>query len=162
MPRYAKRRRRLSVIWSYLAVSAGLSGCSVNEFGLVDYSNARIDGAIAYKLSAFGAHLDTRSSPSLTFGFYEAMYVFPDACFHELNTVEMTGGEMFGVTSPQAAWRRISGIQIAVGRQEVGVLVGYREQLLAARFPANSSLFRKLSINTSHPESSQLVYSGGC
>jgi len=118
------------------------AGCSVNDLGWVDQSEIDIGAAVVRVAVARGVHLDTRfASVSVSVGRYQAAWVLADACGNK--------------DQLQLMYRRVHGVEVIAGRDEVGVTLGYRERLLAAGFGDGPGLPRRIAFDPDNPDATR-------
>lgn len=135
----------------------GMSGCSFNEYGVVESERAVGDGAIIYTLGATGIHLDTRGSGiSLSIGQYKAVHVFASACVEKSGIGSDDSEELFRSVRPELSLWRVVGLQWRLGDDEVGLTLGLREHAELLKLDKDASAMRKLIFDAIVPTYSYL------
>ncbi|GAA6182328.1 hypothetical protein NBRC116594_37660 [Shimia sp. NS0008-38b] len=103
-----------------------VTGCSINEFGLIHTEIMQTETASVYVTSAPGIHLDTRDAqPSLTLGHYKATHVFvaPSSEAEEA----ILPANPFQTQHPHLSASRVVGLQLKSGEGETSFTLGLRE-----------------------------------
>lgn len=137
--------------WALIAASlaANLStGCSVNEVGIVDIERFEGDGAVIYRKTAPGVHIDTRRGASLTIGRYQSISVFATACDGPSGAAADRLRAAFSTSAPEMSIYYTEGLSLIGGADEIGLTLGVREYSLLAFKPKQSEFGRHLAFSS--------------
>lgn len=133
--------------WVLIAASL-TTGCSINEVGIVDIERFEGDGAVVYRKTAPGVHIDTRRGASLTIGRYQSISVFAAACDGPHGAVADRLRAAFSTSAPELSIHYTEGLSLIGGADEIGLTLGVREYSLLAFKPKESEFGRHLSFSS--------------
>lgn len=130
-----------------LAAAGLVAACSINETGLLHVQRFEGDGAVVYRKTASGAHLDTRRRGSLTIGRHQSIHVFPSACDGPPGDAAARLSAAISASAPEMSIYYTEGISLIAGAAEVGLTIGVREYTLLTSKPDGAVFARKLAFS---------------
>lgn len=133
--------------WALIAASL-MAACSFNEVGIVDIERFEGDGAVIYRKTAPGVHIDTRRGASLTIGRYQAISIFATACDGPSGAAADRLRAAFSNSAPEMSIYYTEGLSLLGGADEIGLTLGVREYSLLAFKPENSEFGRHLAFSS--------------
>jgi hypothetical protein len=138
-----------------VAAALSLSACSVDGIGFVSSEVLEADGARIVRSQTYGVAVRTAADDAgVTIGYSWTLALIPD-CPH----APRLGSHSFGLSMsglrPIATVRRTGGVAIDMNRRGVGVMLGYSEDGLFTRLPADSSIVRSLVLTPDDPSGIQ-------
>jgi hypothetical protein len=146
-----------------LIASALLSGCALNNFGLLAARATRADGAIVVDVYGVGGYLRTTSDdPGITVGWTRRSYVFRE----NLDQLPNPGWRYFFVSKPAdgaiAQDTRTVGLDLSLAAPEWKATFGYKAStIFISRADSEPDRFIQLFYRPSHPAETQLKYCEG-
>lgn len=118
------RLRRARLLAKCLGI-LGLTGCSINDHGLVLVNKVETDTSRSSYFVATGARIETRGPMAgLSLGRVEALHVHIKSC---------------GLLEPRLHYQKTAGIQLVTSSQEFALTLGLREMLVAAPGAPNTA-----------------------
>lgn len=108
-----------------------LTGCSVNDFGIVETRTLSVGDGVARYLSAPGLHVDARqNSASLTLGWLQSASVFANSCRERLQD-RFSFRQIHAWQTPHLSYSRAFGLHIAMNANLLSFNLGAREHFRA-------------------------------
>jgi hypothetical protein len=150
------RGRRLRSVLIACALLA-LSGCAVDNVGLLASRVTSAEGAWVVDVYSAGAYLHTRADdPGLQLGASRRSYVFDKRDEHELTP----GWHYFTAPLPDrpsyARDSRSYGLDTTFARNDMSFTLGLRATTVMARVAADDSQFWRLTYAPAHPAMTKL------
>jgi hypothetical protein len=137
----------------YLSVAAmlALSACSVDGIGLASSEVLEANGARVVRSETYGVAFRTAADDAgVTIGYSWTLALIPDC-----PDAPRVGKHRFGVSmsglQPIATVRRTGGMAIDMNRRTIGIMLGYSEDGLFTRLPADASIVRSLVLTPDDP-----------
>jgi hypothetical protein len=132
-----------------------LSACSVDGRGFASSEVFEADGARIVRSETYGVAVRTAADDAgVTIGWSWTLALIPDC-----PGAPRVGTHGFGVSMsglrPIATVRRTGGVAIDMNRRTMGVMLGYSEDGLFTRIPADASIVRSLVLTPDEPSKSE-------
>jgi hypothetical protein len=138
-----------------VAASLALSACSVDGRGFASSEVFAAEGARIVRSETYGVAVRTAADDAgITIGYSWTLALIPDC-----PGAPRVGKHSFGVSlaglQPIATVRRTGGVAIDVNRRAIGVMLGFSEDGLFTRLPADSSVVRSLVLTPDEPSKTE-------
>jgi hypothetical protein len=147
--------RRLVADTLFVAAMLSLSACSIDGRGFASSEVFEANGARVVRTQTYGVALRTAADDAgVTIGYSSTLALIPDCL-----DAPRVGTHKFGVTMsgirPIAVVRRTGGLSIDTNRRTVGVMLGFSEDGVFSKVPADQSIVRKLVLTPDEPSKSE-------
>jgi hypothetical protein len=147
-------RRRLPVsaffVWLLGACSFDGSGASVSKVTVAD------GGRVLQTRSLGFAFRTTSEDLGMSLGYTYSFVLVPES-----HLPQRTGNHLFGIREPSGPEgvqiRHVYGLDIAMNRRITGASLGFLEDAILTRTPAQSSVARQIVLDTVRPERSYIA-----
>ncbi|MBV8186817.1 MAG: hypothetical protein JOY64_29830 [Alphaproteobacteria bacterium] len=134
-----------------IAAMMVLSACSVDGLGAASSEVFQADGARVVRSETYGIAVRTAADDAgITLGWSWTLALIP-VC----PDAPRPGTYRFGLATsglrPIATVRRTGGVAIEINRRAIGVMLGFSEDGLLSRLPADASVVRSLVLTPDEP-----------
>jgi hypothetical protein len=134
-----------------VAATLTLSACSVDGRGFAASEVLEVDGARVVRSETYGVAVRTAADDAgITIGYSWTLALIPNC-----PDAPRLGAHRFGLSlsglRPIATVRRTGGVAIDMNRRTMGVMLGYAEDGLFTRLPADTSIVRRLVLTPDEP-----------
>ena len=141
----------LATIASLLTAALAVSACSINGVGFASSEVIEATGARAVVTETYGVAVRTAADDAgVTIGYSWTLTLLPDCA-----AVPRAGKYRFGVSTAGlpaiAAVRRKGGLAIDTNRRALGLMLGFSEDAMLSRIPADVSVLRRLVLTPDDP-----------
>lgn len=134
----------------WMLLSCFLCGCSINELGVVKSTLTQGNGVAIHEVFAPGIHLSTReATSSLTLGVFRAQRVLELPCVERSPTQKASP---IPTDEAQFTLVRHTGLRLAMGAPEVGLTLGFHEQMIATAPVSRKGAYRHVHFVSGEPE----------
>ena len=134
-----------------VASTLALSACSVDGRGFASSEVLEVDGARIVRSETYGIAVRTAGDDAgVTIGWSWTLALIPNCPDSPRPGIHRFGLSMSALR-PIATVRRTGGIAIDTNRRAVGVMLGYSEDGLFTRIPADASIVRSLVLTPDEP-----------
>lgn len=138
-----------------VATTLALSACSIDGRGFASSEVFEADGARIVRSETYGVAVRTAADDAgVTIGYSWTLALIPNC-----PDAPRIGNHRFGVSmsglQPIATVRRTGGVAIDMNRRTMGVMLGYSEEGLFTRLPADASIVRTLLLTPDEPSKTE-------